>query len=243
MFRSYIENDKQQDLETPKAVLHTYTQLLPGRPLNLPPLKPGSDIRRVSVLSPFFGRGPHLGAVSNFVSALLSMQSLDQVDVVFSADVHPRVWQPAVRNRQIRAFADALNSSNTLFYGSQNTRTLWDKLNIVTAPEAEQLANAIGDGATTAKLALRKAVPVLVCRNDARDISNMFPDPPQHQTFPELITHLADWAADPDKRADYLKHQLANINRRADLGLKSAELETIFTRATGLFHQRRDDFI
>ena len=96
----------------------------------------------------------------------------------------------------------------------------------------------VGGSGTTAKLALREAVPVLVCRDSRRDISNMFPDPPAERDFPALMRALAGWTDRPEARARYLSGQLANINARADLPAKTAEFDAILDRAVAAWRAR-----
>ncbi|QLC22273.1 hypothetical protein HFP51_08850 [Parasphingopyxis sp. CP4] len=97
----------------------------------------------------------------------------------------------------------------------------------------------VGGSGTTAKLAIRSNVPVLVCRNGDRDMSNMFPTPPAHREFVVIVQLLAVWADDIDKRTAFLADQIDNINGRTDLEAKAREMQNVFRRTVDIFLARK----
>lgn len=413
LFLQVIQKDNFRSVSD--DILITYTSLLSDRPLDLPPLEPGrSKVRHVTILFPNLGSSGHLSALSNFVSFLVSMKSLERVDVVFSGELAPAVWQGGEAEKHKAMATELMHSAIADLHASPEAPPeLLSKLRITVAPEVEELAGAIGEvviryegtvpsiqfrmcsrsifkqrpvlatvgtsvvadvpdidvlltpsnrdledremhylrplprfpddpkrlkfcppadgrlillsgynndklarglaqfdppdwramadlfrqfpavhwhlfgakevdavwsaipqafrdefssritvservalestlpngfaflalpgvggSGTTAKHALYEAVPVLVCRDADRDISNMFPEPAPHRDFAELVGLASEWAADPAKRTQYLSQQLANINRRADLVEKSAEMEEILARATQFYAKR-----
>jgi hypothetical protein len=416
IYSQLIEKDDIKNI--PDGVFKSYIHMLPNRSIRLNKLVADTqNCSHVTILFPNIASGPHLKAISNFTAFLISMPSINRVDIVFSAELSPDIWRNKVRkSAQKLKIGKALKSAMAAFHNRRTPQKLLKKLHVTLAPEEPELAATIGDvviryegsvpngqfrlcsnsifrqrpvmaivgtsiisrvpdidllltpanrdyregevhylrplpsflldqkkinskfpagstktivtgycgdklerglreldkldwhamarlfrqfpeirwhlfgaqdiaavraaippkiirefsgritlsgfikldhffhgifaflalpgvggSGTTAKLALSASVPVLVCRNGDRDISNMFPKPAPLIKFEELLEVLCDWATDSSMRAQFLESQLKDINQRADLQAKFSEMEKLLARTKTLFLQRQNE--